>query len=1239
MKRFTILTMMIFLSAIYLNGFSQELPDDWTGDSGIDTYQESTIVHNGSYSCRVDVNTGSQASCDMRSEDISVSAGDSYTYSFYIQTSDHVKARVALQWVGASPTYGSYSPISTSGFTQVTYTGTVPTGATDVKVGIRFYDQSGFSAPETQYVDDFTFESPTGTPLVVPNGDMESWPSGVTAIEKAYSISGTEMDVVYDYDVSSVDPADYTLTGTAAITFTGATIDGTDAKVVHLSGASSSMNGDATLDNIADAALVLNFDLYAGIMPISFNNTNNPGGPILNGYIATYQGIISANDAYNNVWISDAAGAYNGVMIYDDSFDGLVAVGDEILMIAERVVFNSLTELVNPEEINTISTGNSPYGPDVIDGSDIDESLAADTNPGESWEGQLVQINNFTVDSYINYDYRCSWSDGFTTYYFHIGDNVDYHLNNITLNVGQTYQSVTGVVDWYDSNSDYRINPREQSDIVALPGLDANFVADQTSVMPGTTVNFTDITTGGVTPYSYEWDLDGDGAFDDAFIANPSYLYSTSGTYDISLRVTDSDTPASVDTEIKLAYITVADIPNLIISEVTDPGDVWQSKFVEIYNLGTSPVDLDALDIYLVRQANGSGLADIELTGSIAPDETYSIAYNSTEFNNQYGFPPNQSSGNVSGNGDDGYFLYLGGGNTTGTLFDSYGELGVDGTGEDWEYTNSHAVRHRDILVANSTWTASEWTIMSADVDDMTPKAHRETRAWQGTASSEWRSKGTNWDGNGYIPDASDNVDIPDVSKAPFPIISGAATCNSLYIASSAKVEIASSGSLTVIGAINNNADTTGLVLKADVSGYASLLHNTNGVDATVESYISGNVWHGISSPMSDAKSRVFLGSYLTYFNETDSTWSWIEAVDHSLGIGEGFFAWATSNTTVSYYGNLNNGDANPPITYSSGAGYTVIGWNLIGNPFPSAVEWTANWGQTAGKVDATMYVYDAANGHYDTWNYNTGGTNEKTNGDIAVGQGIWVKTNAASPSITVPQSERKHSTEPFYKDEIVVDGRVSFNVEGEGYSDEMVIYFRDDATNEFDSEFDAWKLFGMVETPQLYSITGNNKLAVNTLPYNNNVIPAGLVVKSNGIYTISVNDLENLGDEVTVYLEDLMENKMINLNDAESYSFTSSISDDPNRFLLHFGNTLGNNELLNTNDVNIYAYGDNVYFNSGELLSGDIVLYDLAGKQILSKSISNTSFEKINVSSLSGYYLVNFISENVVVNQKVFIK
>jgi len=421
-------------------------PDNWTYESGVTFTQETTTVHGGSSSAYVYLTTQDQSNTDTQNTEAAVSAGDPYTCSVWVYDNDPAgRVTMVLYWNGASPTYtGQYSSDQAS-WQQLTYTGSVPTGVTGVQVGFRFYDvEASWDGDAEFYVDDYSFEI-TGAEII-----------------KAYSISSNEVDIEYNADLTSVDPADYSLTGTANITFSSATIDGSNAKLVHLTGASASMTGDTTVDNIADAANSTNYDFYAGIMPIANTNTNNLGGHIDNTHLATFQGIVSANDAYNNVWVSDAIGAYNGVLVFDYDFDSEVTVGDEILFTAIRDEYLGLTELTDPTLLETISSGNTPYGPTIIDGSDINENITVDTNPGEKWEGQLVKIENFYVESSGNYYYRCT-DDGGTTY-FYVGDNVDYHLGVFSLTVGATYQEMTGVVDWYNSGPYYRINPRDNDD-------------------------------------------------------------------------------------------------------------------------------------------------------------------------------------------------------------------------------------------------------------------------------------------------------------------------------------------------------------------------------------------------------------------------------------------------------------------------------------------------------------------------------------------------------------------------------------------------------------------------------------------------------------------------------------------------------------------------------------------------------------------------------------------------------
>ena len=175
MKRFT----LFFLTIMAFTAINAQLPDNWADDSGISVFQEVTTVHGGDNSCGVIVNTAVQGDCDLTNEVvIPVAEGDDFKVSFWANTSEFVRITCALDWVGAPSVYTNvYVGPATAGWEQFVHEDIVPAGATEVNIRIRFYDVSGFNPPETQYVDDFGFESPIGEPLTVANGDFENWPT------------------------------------------------------------------------------------------------------------------------------------------------------------------------------------------------------------------------------------------------------------------------------------------------------------------------------------------------------------------------------------------------------------------------------------------------------------------------------------------------------------------------------------------------------------------------------------------------------------------------------------------------------------------------------------------------------------------------------------------------------------------------------------------------------------------------------------------------------------------------------------------------------------------------------------------------------------------------------------------------------------------------------------------------------------------------------------------------------
>jgi len=68
---------------------------------------------------------------------------------------------------------------------------------------------------------------------------------------------------------------------------------------------------------------------------------------------------------------------------------------------------------------------------------------------------------------------------------------------------------------------------------------EADFSANQTTVMVGESIQFNDLSVG--PPYSWSWDFDNDGVYD-SYVQNPIWTYNLPGSYTISLLVDGCNT-------------------------------------------------------------------------------------------------------------------------------------------------------------------------------------------------------------------------------------------------------------------------------------------------------------------------------------------------------------------------------------------------------------------------------------------------------------------------------------------------------------------------------------------------------------------------------------------------------------------------------------------------------------------------------------------------------------------------
>lgn len=140
-------------------------------------------------------------------------------------------------------------------------------------------------------------------------------------------------------------------------------------------------------------------------------------------------------------------------------------------------------------------------------------------------------------------------------------------------------------------------------------------------------------------------------------------------------------------------------------------------------------------------------------------------------------------------------------------------------------------------------------------------------------------------------------------------------------------------------------------------------------------------------------------------------------------------------------------------------------------------------------------------------------------------------------------------------KGEPKIEDFLKLTVVGNGYSDQTIVVFIPDATWGFDPDYDAYKLQGIVQAPQLYSIIPGINLAINALPeiLINLEVQLGFKVGALNTYTITATETSTFDPSVSIILDDTRDDVQTNLVLNPVYSFTADPADNIQRFKLRF--------------------------------------------------------------------------------------
>ena len=471
-----------------------------------------------------------------------------------------------------------------------------------------------------------------------------------------------------------------------------------------------------------------------------------------------------------------------------------------------------------------------------------------------------------------------------------------------------------------------------------------------------------------------------------------------------------------------------------------------------------------------------------------------------------------------------------------------------------------------------------------------------DTKVWMPNNSSI-----TNWnDPNIWKP----NPSIPTIGKCV--VIRRPVEISAGSNAFAKNIKIETGGSVNVLGTLNIK-DEINNTLPADkfvVNNNANLLQatetavNTGSITVLRDSPMKKNNYTYWSSPVSGRKLQDFSpGTNSVRFYQYDEKTNLFQTVPWGNDFipGKGYAIMAPSNYSPGvaqsfegrFIGVPNNGnkkiDSSPlefPLSLSAGDDQ---GYNMIGNPYPSNIDFDAlyNLDENKSKINHVAYFWTnvdpnrpgSTNGNigysgnaYAIYNgvggvpatgpaTGTAGISATPTQFIKVGQGFIVKArpNQNGKVLTFKNSIRNATglSNFFSKGQTTGKDRFWLHLTTPALNvNTILIGYIPNATNEFEWDYDA-PLFS-VASDSFYSILGEEKLGIQgkVHPLNTkDVVALGTKHFEVGTYTISLGNKEGIfAESQSVYLSDKQTGNVTNLSEG-NYTFTANAGENLNRF------------------------------------------------------------------------------------------
>ncbi len=512
-------------------------------------------------------------------------------------------------------------------------------------------------------------------------------------------------------------------------------------------------------------------------------------------------------------------------------------------------------------------------------------------------------------------------------------------------------------------------------------------------------------------------------------------------------------------------------------------------------------------------------------------------------------------------------------------------------------------------------------------------------------------------------------------------IINGAYTTSANGNLDACRVIVGAAGNLTISPAtfvtIQNELQNGGAVT---VENNGSLVQiNNSGVNTgniavrrTANGVVAGQDYVYWSAPVTGQNiGTLFAASPLRYSwgatatNANGGQGNWLY-YSGAMNIGNGYIIRDINNAT--FTGLPHNGIINVPIF--RGTDFTTPGtqgisrmatddnWNLVGNPYPSAIGvnefLTTNtaiegfvkiWTHGTPPNSAVDPFYQDFVYNYDVNDYLTfnllGTTSGPASNMIASGQGfmtLMVAGAAGSGTVTFNNAMRGKSFDntKFYRsaNSTPTTSRIWLDFVSASQTNRILVGYDEQATNGVDRLYDAFTDY--VPSQHFYSIIDNNPYIIQgrALPFvDTDIIPLGIKAALASNYTIAIATVDGLFENngQTIYLEDKLLDVVHNLS-SSPYSFASAVGVHNDRFVIRYTDRLlstSNFDLVNEG-VNIFSSNDGIAINSTLSAVKSYEIFNVVGQQLAaSKNINSNQHIVRSLNKTNQTLLVKATLEN----------